>query len=394
MSTRLNAGLADELARYGAPDVRLCFNCGNCTAVCALSEGETAFPRHVIRDVQLGLADRLLASPDPWLCYYCGQCSETCPRDAFPGELMMALRRWLTAHYDRTGISRRLYLSERWQAGLLLLGAALVLLLFLAPADFGFRLLARHPEARATVMLQHFAPTEIVHRADWALAGLLLVLLAGNAARMTSLVMRGTRAPLRAWTSALAELAIHAATQKRWIQCGEAASRLQWLRHIVLVAGYGTLLVLVVLFLPAFQVEIGGGREGSWHWTSLPGYAATAALLGMTLWMALDRWHRRDASHRHSQPSDWWFLGLLHLAALSGIALHVLRMLDLPLATYVVYTAHLMIAVPMLLVEVPFGKWAHLVYRPLAVYLVAVRARAARTRDAAPETRAVEALSH
>jgi quinone-modifying oxidoreductase, subunit QmoC len=207
-------------------------------------------------------------------------------------------------------------------------------------------------------------------------------------------VMHGARVPLRAWASALTELAIHAATQKRWIQCGEAASRLQWLRHLALVAGYGTLLVLVVLFLPAFQVEIGGGREGSWHWTSLPGYAATAALLGLTAWMARDRWRRSDPSHSRSQPSDWWFLALLHLAALSGIALHLLRMLDLPLATYVAYTVHLMIAVPMLLVEVPFGKWAHLVYRPLAAYLVAVRARAIRERIVSPGARAVEALSH
>jgi hypothetical protein len=30
----------------------------------------------------------------------------------------------------------------------------------------------------------------------------------------------------------------------------------------------------------------------------------------------------------------------------------------------------------MLVVEVPFGKWSHLLYRPLALYLAAVQARA------------------
>jgi heterodisulfide reductase subunit C/quinone-modifying oxidoreductase subunit QmoC len=44
--------------------------------------------------------------------------------------------------------------------------------------------------------------------------------------------------------------------------------------------------------------------------------------------------------------------------------------------TYVAYVVHLMVAVPMLMVEVPFGKWAHLLYRPLAVYLSAVQVRA------------------
>jgi hypothetical protein len=33
---------------------------------------------------------------------------------------------------------------------------------------------------------------------------------------------------------------------------------------------------------------------------------------------------------------------------------------------------HLAIAIPMLVIEVPFGKWAHLGYRPLAIYLVTV----------------------
>jgi hypothetical protein len=45
------------------------------------------------------------------------------------------------------------------------------------------------------------------------------------------------------------------------------------------------------------------------------------------------------------------------------------------------YVVHLMIAVPMLVIEVPFGKWAHLAYRPLAKYLVAVR-EAARQEQA------------
>jgi ferredoxin len=101
-------------------------------------------------------------------CYYCGQCSETCPRQAEPGELMMATRRWLTSRYDGTGLSRRLYLGARWQVGMLLTVALAVLLLFVVPADFGFRLLLRHPEARATVMLEHFAPRDVVPFGKWA----------------------------------------------------------------------------------------------------------------------------------------------------------------------------------------------------------------------------------
>ena len=152
--------------------------------MCGLSDGEHVFPRRVIRYLQLGLEERLLESTEPWLCYYCGQCSDTCPRQAEPGELMMATRRWLTSRYDWTGLSRRLYLGARWQVGMLLVVAVAVLLLFVVPADFGFRLLARHPEARATVMLEHFAPRDVVHVGDLVLAAVMGFFLLTNAARM------------------------------------------------------------------------------------------------------------------------------------------------------------------------------------------------------------------
>jgi hypothetical protein len=38
-----------------------------------------------------------------------------------------------------------------------------------------------------------------------------------------------------------------------------------------------------------------------------------------------------------------------------------------------------MVVVPMLVLEVPFMKWAHLMYRPLALYLRQVKATAAAT---------------
>jgi hypothetical protein len=35
----------------------------------------------------------------------------------------------------------------------------------------------------------------------------------------------------------------------------------------------------------------------------------------------------------------------------------------------------MMVAVPMLVLEVPFAKWAHLAYRPVVVYLIRVKER-------------------
>ena len=84
MAISVDPGLLGQLKKYGVTDATTCFNCGNCTAVCSLSSGNTPFPRKVIRYLQIGAVDKLLHSPEPWLCYYCGDCSETCPRDANP----------------------------------------------------------------------------------------------------------------------------------------------------------------------------------------------------------------------------------------------------------------------------------------------------------------------
>jgi len=52
---------------------------------------------------------------------------------------------------------------------------------------------------------------------------------------------------------------------------------------------------------------------------------------------------------------------------------HIGRLLDWPFSTYAIYVVHMMVAVPMLVLEVPFAKWAHLAYRPLVLYLLKVK---------------------
>jgi ferredoxin len=348
------------------------------------------FPRKIIRYLQLGLDRRIEESPEPWMCYYCGTCSETCPREAHPGELMMSLRRWLMTRYDVTGLARRLYTSTRWEVGMLAAVALIVLALFVVPgllgAQFGFS--ALQGDALEHVRLDLFAPKDVVHIGDLILAGGLLLMLGLAAFRMTRFVMRGEhapRAPLSVWLLQLPQLLVHGVTQKRWLAC-DNDTRGPWLRHFLLVTGYATMFLLVVAFLPWFQ------RDGAdFHWTALFGYYGTVALMALTVIAIRGRLKKEEPYHAFSHITDWLFLILLFLTALSGIVLHVFRLFDLPWPTYVTYVVHLMIAVPMLVVEVPFGKWQHLVLRPVAAYLVAVREAGARARVEATAPQAVAA---
>ena len=365
MAVRVDPAFKHELIEYGLQNIDECFNCGNCTAICSHTETEHALPRSPIRMMQLGLREQLDHAVEPWICYYCGDCTRTCPREANPAEHMMVARRYLTSRYDWTGISKRLYLSTAWEVGMLLAVAALVVLLFVV----GHLLSPMVPDT-VNVDLQTFAPVEVIHFGDWALALFLLFFLGTNAIRMFSFVMgpQANKIPLSLYITEIKTFIMHLLTQKQWRKCDGPT---RWGKHLLLFIGYGSMLLLVVGFLPWFQRP-----TSEWHWSSLIGYYATFFLLWITGDALLSRLRKKEELHKYSHLTDWMYLILLFFTALTGILLHLFRLFNMPWPTYYMYVIHLAIAVPMLVVEVPFGKWAHLAYRPLALYLVAVREKA------------------
>jgi hypothetical protein len=86
------------------------------------------------------------------------------------------------------------------------------------------------------------------------------------------------------------------------------------------------------------------------------------------------------------------FLILLQGTTMTGIFIHFTRLLDWPATTYFLYIIHMMAAVPMLVLEVPFAKWAHLAYRPVVLYLVNVKKKYLQDQQAAAPEPVVEAV--
>jgi len=359
----IDQNLYKEVEKFGAKDMEICMQCGICTASCSLSSGTNTFPRKIYRYLQLGLKDKLLESPEPWLCYYCGDCNTDCPRGAEPAETMMATRRWLTTQYDITGLAKRLYLSTAWELGSLFTLALGIILLF---AFFHGPIVTDH------VSVNSFAPVIWIEIGDLTMAAVLSTFLMINAFRMYRYVMRGSKVPLWLFVTEAKAFVLHFLTQKRWQTCPEDRSR--WLKHFILVTGYLTMMLLVIVFIRWFQVD-----DNSWHITSIFGYYATGVLLFVTAEMFYSRYKKKQVSiHRYSHSTDWLFLILLFLTSLTGIFMHFFRLADWALPTYIMYVIHLSIAVPMLVIEVPFGKWSHLFYRPLAILLTTIKEKAAQ----------------
>ena len=94
-----------------------------------------------------------------------------------------------------------------------------------------------------------------------------------------------------------------------------------------------------------------------------------SVLVVLTVEILIGRTKKAEPLHKYSHLSDWGFPILLLLTAVTGILAHIFRYMGLPLTTYYTYWIHLAIAVALLVTQVPFGKWTHVVYRPLAIYL-------------------------
>ncbi len=371
MSVKVDPNLTKDLQAFGLKDAKMCYNCGNCTAICPLSTPENTFPRRFVRYAQMGLKDKILASPEPWLCYYCGDCSAKCPRGADPGETMMSMRRYLTANYDWTGFARKFYTSETFEIAAIAVVALLI--------GVGLLLFNTHNPDWSHARLNSVWPSEKIEIADLFMAAILSFFLLTNVFRSMRFMMGDLmkKVPLKLYVSELKELLLHVLTQKRFGLCTD---RMQWFVHLMIMTGYASVFLMVVVLINGLTIEgLKFQRDlpeyPIWHPIRLVGYYATFAILYGTTYAMIGRLRKSKPVYKHSHPTDWMFLILLQLTTLTGIFINFTRILDWPATTYALYVIHMMVAIPMLVLEVPFAKWSHLAYRPVAIYLMRVKER-------------------
>lgn len=371
------------LKKFGIQEWNECYHCGNCTAICPLSEDNNLFPRKSIRNLQMGLQEKVESNLDPWLCYYCGECTETCPRDANPGELMMSMRRYLTSVYDWTGISKLFYTNKKWE--LLFIGffSLLVLALFMIflPPSAG---LFTNPElyinAQGGVAINNLSSVvggsqfvRVIEYGDWIMAITVGLLLISNILHMwykTIIRDNSVQIPFLSYFTEFWKLIVHFAVQPRFSKCED---KNYWYGHFLMMSGYTIMFIMIVTLLPRFQVE----EVHVWyHWQRILGYYATFGILIFLINVSIKRFKQDDIKTQFSHLSDWLFIILLLLTTITGILIHIFRLNGMPLATYILYVMHLAILVPMIMVEVPFSKWSHLAYRPFAIYFNSLKASA------------------
>ncbi len=393
MTTVVNLDLMGDLQKFGAQEINACFSCGNCTAICPLSDNDATFPRRVIRYAQVGLTDELLGSKELWACYHCGLCSDSCPTEADPGEFMAAARRYAIASYEPTRLARVLYTKPVLGTVIAVAVAALFAAFMLTRADLG-------GIDAPTLAFFEFVPDDLIH---WLGIGAMVAMAvagAWGAVRMARAIARrdgvtwsdtfGSAAAVKRTAGAVWDsIGVESLGQKRFRDdCHDEAEveplwRRRWLVHALTIWGFLGLLAATII---DWGLDLAGIKETGTHialWYPSRAIGTVGGLMmmyGVTVFM-LGRWKKWTTAQADSKGSDWLFLSLLWITGFTGFVIEVALYLGQPPAWgYWFFLIHVAVALELMLM-LPFTKFAHAMYRPIALFFYAL-ARDKRAAEA------------
>lgn len=87
-----DAEFVKQVEEESEQNVRLCYQCGNCTAGCPYTFAYDIPVSQVMRLLQAGQKERLLSSRSIWLCASCESCTTRCPNEIDVARIMDVLR--------------------------------------------------------------------------------------------------------------------------------------------------------------------------------------------------------------------------------------------------------------------------------------------------------------
>jgi ferredoxin/nitrate reductase gamma subunit len=359
VEAKLKPEFSKTIMRLGAEKFYRCFNCGNCTAICPLTQGRASYPRKLIRYAVMGLEDRVTSSADPWLCYYCGECSDYCPRDADPGSFMMALRRLLIQKYS---IVSKLFFNK--------MAASITWTALTIIAALGLYFFRGHSPNLESVDIFSFIPLSFIHDAGLAIGIIVGLSALLNLISMYRSIAKSISYPhlkiegkhLGIWVKNFFRTIIYeVAAQLKYNKC---LKRSRYIAHLALLWGFiGLFIATLVIFGIDFY-----GLQMTKVIPFIIGSVSGAAMLYGSLYFIIARLRKKEAYSTYSYHTDWVFLILLFLAGVTGFLLTIFIKANMPTPSYVMFAVHLIIVFN-LLISAPFTKFAHAIYRPLALWI-------------------------
>ncbi|MHB8148401.1 MAG: quinone-interacting membrane-bound oxidoreductase complex subunit QmoC [Vulcanimicrobiaceae bacterium] len=348
-----------------APDLTGCYQCGTCSVVCPISTPENPFPRKEMAWVQWGLKDRILSNNSIWSCHQCGLCSTYCPRDAKPANVMAALREYSIGYYAAPAFIAKWLASPRYLPVLFSIPIAILLVVLAVGGHLGSL-----PDGR--IVFTKFIPDAFVEIFYVLMVALALIGATLGGIRYWNAMCRESGAAGIDVKSRIVPTLRTILSQKNFRACtadrvGSRPTHREHANHAHFAVLYGFLALVVTTTSVAIGTWLFNYREPwpLWHPVKILGNLGGAALvLGLAIFMI-----RRIAdAHRTGKNtySDWLFLIVLLLTALTGFASESTRLAGFREVAYPTYFVHLVL-IFFLLVYFPYSKFGHVAYRSVAM---------------------------
>jgi len=346
--------LRSELERRGAGSAARCFQCATCSSVCDLVTTDATFPRRQMLWAQWGFVDRLVADPTLWLCHQCNDCTARCPRDARPGDVLQVLRALMIERLAAPRFMARLVgrAAVTWPV---LVGLPILFWAALIFATTGFG------SPGVPLVYGEVVPHWTIYAVFFPAAAF-AVAASGAGARRYWRAWRSDEAsrgsPLKELAGVAKEILIHS----RFARCREARPR--QLGHLALLWGFlGAALTsgLIVVAMYGLGEELPLPQA---HPFKILGNVSAALLVVGISWLLATRLLGSRAGA--SQAYDSFFLGLVTVLVATGVAVEIARYVFPAWLAIGLYVVHLGIVLA-LFVTFPYSKFAHALYRTLAM---------------------------
>jgi len=364
---RADDDFVKEVMASGGDSLKKCFQCGTCSVVCNLSPEQSTFPRREMIWAQWGLKDKLATDPNVWLCYQCNDCSTYCPRGAKPGDVLGALRKMQISQLSFPSFMAKAVNDSKYLVLMLLFPAVLlVLALYFGLANLSFKVGNLHIPEGPVHYGEMFSHTFIIVFYNFfvGLAG--LAFLGGILKLLKSMAGDKKIDYVKLVTLGMIPTIIEILTHKNFDDCTEN----NWRRiaHMCVLGGFIALMITTAAGIFYILLKLAYPMAILNPFKILGNIGAIALFVGVS-WMLYVRYqNENDTSSGASKSSyfDWVFAWVLWLVALTGIGTEVCRLVEAGNIAYYVYFVHL-VAVFFLLVYSPYSKFAHLIYRTIAM---------------------------
>jgi|Deesub1362A_J573_1020465.scaffolds.fasta_scaffold00049_74 quinone-modifying oxidoreductase subunit QmoC len=366
-----DAKFVKDVIKLGGGSLKKCFQCATCSVICPLSPDDNPYPRKEMIWAQWGLKDRLLKDPDIWLCHQCNDCSINCPRGAKPGEVLNAIRNYTFSEFATPKFIGKLFTSPAYLPVLI----AIPIILLYAFLQIPGVLMVPGGE--------HVVFGNFINHLAIEVAGILLgayvVLVAlmslykywraiGMSLGQVYEVEVGVEGQIKPVTKGfwgdLWDALVDILKHTRFNECKE--NNYRYWAHMGVFYGF-ILLGISTLGAVAYMYLLGIEELALplYDPVKILGNIGLILLFGGMTWIVFSRLANSD---KVGKPSyyDWFFIIDLYLVAITGFLMEASRLAGAASIAYPMYLVHLVL-VFMLLGYAPYSKFAHLMYRGLAM---------------------------